>query len=58
MKTKDFEGVRFYIDRPKGFVKTWDLPDGSKKTYTYPVDYGYFPKILGEDGGNSILPQR
>jgi hypothetical protein len=50
MKTKDFEGVRFYIDRPKGFVKTWDLPDGSKKTYTYPVDYGYFPKILGEDG--------
>lgn len=48
-KKKVFLGVEFRIDRPKGFVKTWDLPDGGKKTYTYPVDYGYFPGLKGED---------
>ena len=49
MKTKVFQGVRFSIDRPQGTVKTWDLPDGGKKVFVYPVDYGFFPGILGED---------
>jgi hypothetical protein len=35
----------FKIDRPKGTVKKW--PGG--KQFTYPVDYGYFPRIKGED---------
>lgn len=45
-KTKTFLGHDFKIDRPKGFVKTWD----SGKSFTYPCDYGYFPKYKGEDG--------
>ena len=45
-KTKVFEGEKFKIDRPKGFVKEWD----SGKKFTYPCDYGYFPKLKGEDG--------
>jgi hypothetical protein len=49
-KTKVFQDTTFKIDRPKGFVKTWNLSDGKKKMYTYPVDYGYFPKLKGEDG--------
>jgi inorganic pyrophosphatase len=36
----------FVIDRPKGTVKEW--PGGKK--FTYPCDYGYWPKIKGEDG--------
>ena len=47
--TKQWGPFQFEIDRPKGFVKTWDLPDGSKKTYEYPVDYGYFVGHTGED---------
>jgi hypothetical protein len=49
-KSKQLLGLAFKIDRPKGYVKTWDQPDGSKKTFVYPVDYGYFPGIKGEDG--------
>lgn len=49
MKSKVYQGVSFKIDRPKGTVKTWDLPDGGKKVFVYPVDYGFFPGLLGED---------
>lgn len=49
MKRKVYQGVEFKIDRPKGTVKTWDLPDGGKKVFVYPVDYGFFPGLLGED---------
>jgi|GEM_PF-5141502 len=45
-KSKVFLGYSFKIDRPKGYVKKW--PGG--KSFTYPCDYGYFPKYLGEDG--------
>lgn len=47
--TKQWGPFQFEIDRPRGFVKTWDLPDGSKKSYEYPVDYGYFVGHTGED---------
>ena len=47
--TKQWGPFRFEVDRPKGFVKTWDQPDGSVKRYTYPVDYGYFVGHTGED---------
>jgi hypothetical protein len=40
----------FVIDRPKGHVKEWPQPDGSVKRFVYPCDYGYWPKIKGEDG--------
>jgi hypothetical protein len=36
----------FEIDRPEGTTKAW--PGG--KSFTYPVDYGFFPKLEGEDG--------
>lgn len=49
MKTKQFGNVTFKIDRPKGYVKTWDQPNGRKKVFVYPVDYGFFPGHLGED---------
>lgn len=45
-KTRYFLGYAFKIDRPEGFVKKW--PGG--KEFTYPCDYGYFPKHIGEDG--------
>lgn len=49
LASKRWGGFTFKIDRPKGFVKTWDQPDGSVKEYTYPVDYGYFVGHTGED---------
>lgn len=45
MKSKSFGSLTFKIDRPKGFVKTWPT-----KSFTYPCDYGYFPRLKGEDG--------
>lgn len=36
----------FEIDRPEGTTKEW--PGGKK--FTYPVDYGFFPNLTGEDG--------
>ena len=48
-KTKTFGGLRFRIDRPKGYVKEWPQ-DGWTKRFTYPVDYGYLPRHTGEDG--------
>jgi hypothetical protein len=45
VKTKTFGPFAFKIDRPKGFTKEW--PGG--KTFTYPCDYGYFPRLMGED---------
>ena len=49
LDTKRWGGFTFEIDRPKGYVKTWDQPDGSVKKYKYPVDYGYFIGHTGED---------
>lgn len=46
---KQWGPFKFEVDRPKGFVKTWDQPDGSVKKYEYPVDYGYFINHTGED---------
>jgi len=45
MATKIFQDTRFIIDRPKGYVKKW--PGG--KSFQYPCDYGYFPRLKGED---------
>lgn len=50
MKTRVHGPFKFMIDRPKGYVKSWPRPDGSKKTFVYPCDYGYFPGVNGEDG--------
>lgn len=50
LKQKTFGTLSFRIDRPKGTVKKWDQPDGSVKSFTYPCDYGYFPRLKGEDG--------
>jgi len=50
VKSKKFGPFTFKIDRPAGYVKEWPRPDGSVKRFTYPVDYGYWPKIKGEDG--------
>jgi Inorganic Pyrophosphatase len=47
---KSWGPLSFRIDRPKGTVKKWDQPDGSVKTFVYPCDYGYFPRLKGEDG--------
>lgn len=46
MKTKTLGPFTFTIDRPEGTVKEW--PGG--KRFVYPVDYGFFPKLKGEDG--------
>lgn len=50
MKTKTFQGITFKIDRPKDYVKVWKNPDGTSKVFVYPVDYGFFPSLKGEDG--------
>lgn len=50
LRTKSFQGTRFFIDRPKGFVKVWPRHDGGEKRFQYPCDYGYFPGLTGEDG--------
>lgn len=47
---KTFGGTTFIIDRPKGTVKVWPQPDGGEKRFVYPCDYGYFPRLKGEDG--------
>lgn len=49
LRSKTFEGTRFLIDRPKGFVKVWPRPEGGEKRFQYPCDYGYFPGLKGED---------
>ena len=48
-RPKIFEGTRFLIDRPKGYVKVWPRPDGGEKRFQYPCDYGYFQGLKGED---------
>lgn len=50
LRTKSFGSLTFRVDRPKGTVKTWKRPDGSVKSFTYPVDYGYLPGYKAEDG--------
>lgn len=49
-KRKTYKGLSFVIDRPKGYKKTWPLPGGGEKVFVYPVDYGFFPGVDGEDG--------
>ena len=44
-RVKTFGDLKFYIDRPKGYIKKWP-----NRTFVYPVDYGYFKQIKGEDG--------
>lgn len=44
--TKELGGLTFRIDRPKGYTKRW--PNG--RSWTYVVDYGYVPRVKGEDG--------
>ncbi len=44
LPTKTLGPFTFKIDRPKGTVKKWPT-----KTFTYPCDYGYFPRLKGED---------
>jgi hypothetical protein len=44
LATKTLGPFTFKIDRPKGTVKKWPT-----KTFTYPCDYGYFPRLKGED---------
>lgn len=46
LATKELGGLTFRIDRPKGYTKKW--PNGRR--WTYVVDYGYVPRIKGEDG--------
>lgn len=50
LKNKTLCGVKFKIDRPKGYEKVWKQPNGSEKRFVYPCDYGFFPGIDGEDG--------
>lgn len=50
LKTKKLGPFTFKIDRPKGYVKTWNKGQDNEKSYTYPCDYGFFPGIKGEDG--------
>lgn len=45
LKTKTLGPLTAKIDRPKGYTKEW--PGG--RSWTYPVDYGYVPKVTGED---------
>lgn len=49
-KRKTLGPINAVIDRPKGYEKVWPRPDGSEKRFVYPVDYGYFSGITGEDG--------
>lgn len=50
MKRKTLGPFSFVIDRPAGFAKEWPQPNGEVKRFVYPCDYGYWPKIKGEDG--------
>lgn len=49
-KKYDFQGIRVHVDRPKGYEKTFTLPDGSKKVVKYKHDYGYVPGVIDHDG--------
>lgn len=49
VRRKTFQGTEFFIDRPKGTLKVWPQPDGTEKKFVYPCDYGYFPRLKGED---------
>ncbi len=49
-KTVDYQGLKIAIDRPKGFKQDLTLPDGTKRTRVYQVDYGEIPGTLGGDG--------
>lgn len=49
MKTREFEGIKIRIDRPKGFVQKGKDPSGKEWSRTYLYDYGYIPKTNGGD---------
>ncbi len=44
LQRKTLGGITFLIDRPEGYTKVWPT-----KSFTYPCDYGYFPRLKGED---------
>lgn len=50
MKTRDFQGLKVRIDRPKGFVQEGKDKDGKPWKRVYSVDYGFLPKTKGGDG--------
>ena len=50
MKTRDFQGLRVRIDRPKGFVQEGKDTEGRPWKRVYKCDYGFLPKTKGGDG--------
>jgi hypothetical protein len=50
MKTRDFQGLRVRIDRPKGFVQEGKDEEGRPWKRVYKYDYGFLPKTQGGDG--------
>ena len=49
-RDKSLAGHAFKIDRPAGFRKAFQNPDGTQDHLHYTADYGYIPGHLGEDG--------
>jgi len=49
-KTEIFQGIKLYIDRPKGFIMRGHDAEGHAWERTYKYDYGFIPKTLGGDG--------
>ena len=47
---KTLGGHAFKIDRPAGFRKSFQNPDGTQDHLHYTADYGYIPGHVGEDG--------
>lgn len=50
MKTRDFQGLKIRLDRPKGFVQKGKDAEGKPWERTYLFDYGYIPRTKGGDG--------
>ena len=47
--TRDFQGLKIKVDRPKGFVQTGKDSEGKPWKRTYQYDYGFIPKTDGGD---------
>lgn len=47
--TRDFQGIKVKVDRPKGFVMFGKDSKGKEWRRTYQYDYGFIPKTLGGD---------
>jgi hypothetical protein len=50
MKTRQFQGIKVRLDRPKGFVQEGKDDDGKPWQRVYKYDYGFVPKTQGGDG--------